>query len=1076
MQINHRASLNVHGKGIEMNRRYVKEVLAVSLLGLLAWTSLGLAVEHNYNVSIGSNGQVEGGGGGHGGGRWYHYPNSGWYTQWFYNGPFNPHAYKTIEWSVRVQPINSYAASRITIAVNWTTDQWKSDQNPPLPSDFSGHPGREAELIRRKVVYEGPVTGAVGRGGSFRIEEYCPTWVSIDVKGSNVKLEDGVIIHECIEDVQYEYDYSDAPDPPYPTLKASNGASHFIDNRVYLGSAVDPEANGLPNANATGDDNNNLNDEDGVAFTSPLTPGSDATVDVEASAFGVLNAWIDFNADGDWDDAGEQIFSNQILFGGVSSLNFAVPTGAAPGQTFARFRFSSVVGLDYLGEAINGEVEDYAVRIERDQYQVGDTLKWEQPPIEYDPWAQTPVYCGWDQPAYVTVQGNYKGSYSATSDWKLVADDFRCIGTMPITSVHWWGSYVGWTERDYPSVRPAAFVLGFWTNVPATTSRPYSYPGELLHLVIVPADELDETWVGEDRFPNKPHDTCYKYTANLKPEQYFWQDRYIDSTRDRVFWLSVTALYQGTHGGLNHPWGWKTRPAHWMDDAVTFSIDSQRISSGYQPSGSSVQPIESSVVCQERESYDLAFALDTHPDYVKWDQPFTGLRDWAYYEDRVSTATWAGASSIAIKWEQRPDLSRTGVDVDATDDIPPTWPSQILADDFECTTPGPITGIDVWGSWFYDILPGGDANNVRFTINIHKDIPAHSSHTGYSMPGEILWTKEYATGEFSVRKENAELQSFYSPCTGWYIPNNHRDVYRYGFNIDADEAFQQKGTTQQPVVYWLSVQAYLVHAPGTVPTRWGWKTSTSEWNDVAVYAQTNDAGSADWKTLGYPSQHPYHQRKTGLSFRITTSDQSDHLTVKNQVADDWLCNSANPITAAVWWGSYKGYNYYACECQDQPKPRKPAFFWLSLWTDVPDPHPDDDSTYSRPAELVWQYKADKYDEVLVGYDRGPGQDGREAVYRYSVRIPKKNWFYQPGKKQVYWFSVVAVYPNGVSVPYPWGWTNHKHVYNDTAVTSLFPFEVPGYDSIFWSPLYDYTGAREDMSFILFTDPEEYGGN
>jgi len=58
-------------------------------------------------------------------------------------------------------------------------------------------------------------------------------------------------------------------------------------------------------------------------------------------------------------------------------------------------------------------------------------------------------------------------------------------------------------------------------------------------------------------------------------------------------------------------------------------------------------------------------------------------RAGAYYEDRVSTATWAGASSIAIKWEQRPDLSRTGVDVDATDDIPPTWPSQILADDFE---------------------------------------------------------------------------------------------------------------------------------------------------------------------------------------------------------------------------------------------------------------------------------------------------------------------------------------------------------------------------------------------------------
>jgi hypothetical protein len=305
-------------------------------------------------------------------------------------------------------------------------------------------------------------------------------------------------------------------------------------------------------------------------------------------------------------------------------------------------------------------------------------------------------------------------------------------------------------------------------------------------------------------------------------------------------------------------------------------------------------------------------------------------------------------------------------------------------------------------------------------------------------------------------------------------------VYRYSFEIDPAQAFQQKGTVQQPVVYWLSVQAYVVHAPGTSPTRWGWKTSTREWNDVAVYAQGTDAGTADWKRLDYPSQHPYYNRKTGLSFRIITSDQSDYLTVRYQVADDWLCDSANPITAAVWWGSYKGYTYRACECQDYAPPQKPLYFWLSLWTDTPDEYPDDPATYSRPNQLVWQYNAFEYDEVLVGYDRpseGFGHDvDTEAVYRYSVRIPKEYWFYQPGKEQVYWFSVVAVYPDATNVPYDWGWTNHKYVYNDNAVTSLFPYEVPGYDTIFWTPLYDYTGAKEDMSFVLFTDPEEYNGN
>jgi hypothetical protein len=1046
------------------------------LLVTLTCVSTSVGEEDTFSVSVNSSGQVEGGGGsGHSGGQWYYYPYSGWYNQWFYNGPYNANAYKTVQWTFRLERIDIYASANVKIAINWSTDQWKSENAPPLPSNFTNNPSLEDQQIKRQIIHEGNLSSSTSVSGSLEIP-FCPTWISIDVQGYNYRLQQGTIIHTCIQ--EYQYDYGDAWDPPYPTLLASDGARHVIDDIVYLGARVDAEADGQPNATTTGDDNNNVDDEDGVTFTSPLVPGENASVDVVASAFGILNAWIDFNADGDWNDSGEHVFDDEILFAGANALAFAVPANAVPGSTVSRFRFSSTAGLDYKGEAFNGEVEDHAVRIE-EKYVDGQFLKWEQPPIEYDPYAQTPVYCGWDEPAYVLIQGDYAGSYTARTDWKIVADDFRCIGSAPVTSIHWWGSYVGWNQTSYPSQRPAAWLFGFWSNVPKDTDADFSHPGKLLKVVIVPADQVDEVWVGRDRFPDKTDETCYKYSVLLKQDQYFRQKDYLESTQDGVFWLSITALYQST-STPGYPWGWKTRPGYWNDEAVTFTLRASSISSGIEPATSGIQPTKNSSVCPPEESrYDMAFALDTDPDYVKWDQSFTSLRDWQHYEDVVSVASDAGAAGYAVKWEQQPDLGQTGVDVDATRDFPQTWSPQILADDFECTSPTPITGIDLWGSWFYDILPDGNAEDVRFTLNIHRDVPASLSGTGYSIPGTILWSQTFGPGEFSVNKIDADIQSFYSPCSKWYIPFNHQEVYKYSFAIDSQKAFKQTGTAQQPVIYWLSVQAYIVHKPGNNPTRWGWKTSTREWNDVAVYAESTDPNTANWQKLDYPSAHSYYGRKTGLAFALSTAEQNDGLLIQYQVADDWLCNSTYPVTAAVWWGSYKGYYYRPCACQDQPAPKKPYYFWLSIWSDVPDLYPNDPKTYSKPGQLLWEYKAFDYDEVLVGFDKYPEEPGYEGsyepVYRYSVRIPKQYWYYQDGKEQVCWFSVVAVYQDLSTVVYDWGWTNHKHVYNDDAVTTLFPFAYPG-ATILWSPLYDQTGASEDMSFMLFTDPDEYPAN
>ena len=164
--------------------------------------------------------------------------------------------------------------------------------------------------------------------------------------------------------VQAQSDFGDAPDPTYPTLAASNGAQHLL-SPLFLGALVDGEINGQPGPQASGDDVNGItDDEDGVMFSSWVIPGQSATVIVTASAPGFLDAWIDFQGNGNWIDPGEQIFFSLAINAGQNILQFPVPAGALPGfLTFGRFRLSSAGGLQPTGMAFDGEVEDYQIFI-----------------------------------------------------------------------------------------------------------------------------------------------------------------------------------------------------------------------------------------------------------------------------------------------------------------------------------------------------------------------------------------------------------------------------------------------------------------------------------------------------------------------------------------------------------------------------------------------------------------------------------------------------------------------------------------------------------------------------------------
>ncbi len=897
-----------------------------------------------------------------------------------------------------------------------------------------------------------------------------------------------------------DLDFGDLPESAagYQTTLAMNGPRHVIVPGFHLGSSVDREPDGQPDPNALGDDNDGNDDDDGIVFATALIPGQQAVIDVY-NGVGIpvppnppgpqayLEGWIDFNGDGSFAEAGDQIFFNLALPPVFGTYSINVPASATPGiTTYARFRYSSSPnGYGLNGQASDGEVEDYEVTI-GPVYEPKpplENVKWSQPPIEWNPAFGTPTYCGWDEPSY-----SYQGETDTgvAPEWKVVADDFRCLGTMPVTSVHWWGSYNNWQDVAPPNRRPDAWHIAFWSNIRAGVDADHSHPQKLLWRVEVPAERVKEEWVGVDHFPDRFPDTCFQYNLDFKPDEYFHQDDFVDPDRDdRVLWISILAVYKEPPPP-EFKWGWKTRPAHWMDDAVTFELQKIVLGPGIVANTASITPLKATV-CDQTQSFDMAFELDTDPNYVKWEQSFTGIRRWPHYEDEKSMAVETTVKAPVAKYEQKPDLNETGMDVDATmywyENV---WLPQIMADDFPCNETGPLTDITVWGSWYRDQLPGflpGAASEVEFILRIYDDIPADPTVSGYSMPGKELWSHEFKPGQFEVSMYREDLQEgYYSPCSDppLYDPVGDTVCWQYDFHVDVNEAFRQKGTSDDRKVYWLSVEARPLNEQGfPEPSRkrFGWKTSLEHWNDDAVW----DSGSElprMWKELVYPKEHPYEGQSIDLAFRVGTLEETTELKILRQVADDWECRKRTPVRAIVWWGSYMDYNYPACKCPELvPMPVKPDYFLLTIWTDIP---ASADVQYSRPGERKWEYRAYDYDEVLVGYDKHPEYDAsgmpnidmpREAVFRYSVRLPRDHWFHQKEEKTIFWLSVVAVYEEGNDPVYNWGWTNHRHVFNDDAVAGEWQLSSTGAPPTWvWKEQFDQAGNSEDMSFMLFTEP------
>ena len=393
-------------------------------------------------------------------------------------------------------------------------------------------------------------------------------------------------------------DFGDAPDM-YATTLASDGARHVITAGVYLGRQIDGESNGLPSTDATGDDEDGLDDEDGVVFTSVLTPGDSATIQVTASVDGYLNAWMDFDRDGTFNDADEQIFTDTRLSAGTNTLTFRIPATAAPGDTFARFRFNRRGLLSWKGLATDGEVEDYKVSLATDF----------EPQIELQSrrCEMVPASPGLRIDALRLPELERAVGHDLLSDRGrrlAVPGPSACDGLSVV------GNLLELDAIPHAVRAPSAFQLSIWTNNPASTAKnSFAHPSTL----VWQATCTNWVWsvAGQAKDPRKVNntETCFEFTCLLSQDQWFYQD---DPQGTATYWLSIAAVYDTKQTPAN-PWGWMTGPAASNNGAVILTAAASAGGSAvWPPSLASIWSTGSPIVDTKAAIQHMAFNVLTN--------------------------------------------------------------------------------------------------------------------------------------------------------------------------------------------------------------------------------------------------------------------------------------------------------------------------------------------------------------------------------------------------------------------------------------------------------------------------------
>ena len=164
----------------------------------------------------------------------------------------------------------------------------------------------------------------------------------------------------------------------------------------------------------------------------------------------------------------------------------------------------------------------------------------------------------------------------------ILADDFLCRSTGPITNVHlwasWWQDQLPTPPEGQPDPALVSFTLTFHTDIPSNQSPTgHSMPGPVVwQRTFNPgefevrrwAERLREGWYAPEQQPplyEPEGDTvCWQYNFTIDPSNAFVQAGGPETPV--VYWLNVQA-----RPAVLDPLcrlGWKTSTNHWNDDAT----------------------------------------------------------------------------------------------------------------------------------------------------------------------------------------------------------------------------------------------------------------------------------------------------------------------------------------------------------------------------------------------------------------------------------------------------------------------------------------------------------------------------
>ena len=443
-------------------------------------------------------------------------------------------------------------------------------------------------------------------------------------------------------------------------------------------------------------------------------------------------------------------------------------------------------------------------------------------------------------------------------------------------------------------------------------------------------------------------------------------------------------------------------------------------------------------------------------------------------------ADWPNTN--ATKWVQFPDATASGYDVLAGQPAEGT-PPIVLADDFACTTAGPVTDIHIWASWLVDTINP----KLPITLGIWSDVPAVTNSTGVtpSHPGSMLWSESFGAGGYAIKAWRTANEQFWNPdpAPSGKILGSDKMIWLYNFY--PTKPFSQQGSPRAPIVYWLSMTA------GANVQMFGWKTATNHWGDDAVFGHLDAAGGQpkDWQELRDPLK-PTGGRSLDLAFALTTPgqvptpppptnkwvqypDQSNGLdvndTLPNILADDFRCTASGSITNIQLWGSWL----------DDATPDPKTTFVLGIWSDVPSSFSTTSAgRFSHPGQLLWTetfvpggYAITFYTNGTEQfYDPATGKLSRETKiwnYSFNPKVP----FCQQGSTNspvTYWLSAYAQ----TAPPLFFGWKTSTNHWGDDAVFGHLNAAGPALGD--WQELHDPTIPTAlvslDLAFVINNGP------